>query len=118
MRNPVAAARLALFGALLAACVAMAPPSGATSASGAWRLVDSPLISQGSELFNVTALSRDDVWAVGAYGSQTARTLIEHFDGTRWSVIPSPTVGKYANFLYGLAAVSPRDIWAVGTYYT
>ncbi|HVC79968.1 MAG TPA: hypothetical protein VNL35_05620 [Chloroflexota bacterium] len=110
--------RLVLAGGLAATSFTAAPAMRAAPAHAAWLVVASPAVSSGSELFNVTALSRDNVWAVGAYGSQTARTLIEHFDGTRWRVVASPNVGKYANFLYGLAAVSPRDIWAVGTYYT
>jgi hypothetical protein len=117
MKIPVAVSRLMLLGGL-AAGAATAPASHAAPVHGAWRVVASPAVSGGSELFNVTALSHDNVWAVGAYGAQAARTLIEHFDGSRWSVVGSPTAGKYANFLYSLAAVSPRDIWAVGTYYT
>jgi hypothetical protein len=41
--------------------------------------------------------------------------LIEHWDGTRWSVIPSPNTAKFYNGLNGVAALSPTDIWAVGS---
>jgi hypothetical protein len=40
-----------------------------------------------------TAMSTSDVWAVGDYycsNGYPSRTLIEHWDGTQWSVVPSP----------------------------
>ena len=45
------------------------------------------------------------------------RTLIEHWDGTSWTIIPSPNLGNAENFLYGVAARSANDAWAVGSYY-
>ena len=53
----------------------------------------------------------------------SSKTLhIEHYDGTEWSVVPSPNVGPnsqyQSNKLYGItAAVSPTDIWAFGSYF-
>ena len=48
-------------------------------------------------------------------------TLIEHWDGTSWSVVTSPNVGPANSFqsnkLYGITAVSPTDIWAFGSYF-
>ena len=48
-------------------------------------------------------------------------TLIEHFDGTKWSIVPSPNVGpnsvNQSNRLFGLTASSPNDIWAFGSYF-
>ncbi len=40
--------------------------------------------------------------------------MIEHFDGTRWSIVPSadPPVG--ASSLTGVTAIAPDDAWAVG----
>ena len=42
-------------------------------------------------------------------------TLILHWDGASWSVVPSPNVGSLGNHLEGVAAVSADDVWAVGT---
>jgi hypothetical protein len=46
-------------------------------------------------------------------------TLIEHWDGTSWTVVPSPNVGPasvfQSNALLGIAAASPTDIWAFGS---
>jgi hypothetical protein len=55
-------------------------------------------------------------WASGYFvsGKFQQQTLIEHFDGNVWSVIPSPSPGALQNILYGIAAVSDSDVWAVG----
>jgi hypothetical protein len=42
------------------------------------------------------------------------RPLVEHWDGTRWKLIPTPDVGAGDGFLSGVAAVGPGDVWAVG----
>lgn len=67
--------------------------------------------------FSVRAVSPTDVWAVG--GLQETwngpfHTLIEHFDGTRWSVVPSPNPGPNGNELFGVGAAGRGDAWAVG----
>ena len=41
-------------------------------------------------------------------------TLAEHWDGTRWSVLPTPDPGVSGNHLYAVDAVSPDDVWAAG----
>jgi hypothetical protein len=55
-------------------------------------------------------------WAVGYFvnGKFQQQTLIEHFDSTVWSVVPSPSPGALQNILYGVAAVTDTDVWAVG----
>jgi hypothetical protein len=55
-------------------------------------------------------------WAVGYFvnGKFQQKTLIEHFDGTDWSVVPSPSPGAQQNILYGVAAITDSDVWAVG----
>lgn len=60
-------------------------------------------------LWSVSAVSANDVWAVG---QSSNRTLTEHWDGTRWRVVPSPT-GSY-DFLEGVTALAANDVWAVG----
>jgi hypothetical protein len=57
-------------------------------------------------------------WAVGDYisGKFQQQTLIEHFDGTVWSVVPSPSPGALQNILYGVAAITDTDVWAVGGF--
>lgn len=83
-----------------------------------WKHVSSPNTTAYFNLLQgVAALSPDDVWAVGAATSRfdgSSKVLIEHWDGTRWSMIASPDPGAYTNDLQGVAAFSPGDVWAVG----
>ncbi len=84
-----------------------------------WNIVPSPNSgSNGSALSEVAVVSANDVWAVGSYfnGNFDNQTLVEHWNGSAWSVVPSPNVG--IDDLYGVAAVSSSDVWAVGYYYT
>lgn len=83
-----------------------------------WKLADAPkLDTERDILFAATAVSANDVWAVGDRQSEhTGRfgTLIEHWDGRHWSVVPSPDPGSAGDNLYGVAASGPNDVWAVG----
>jgi hypothetical protein len=80
-----------------------------------WRLVDAPHASLNDELFGVVAVSATDAWAVGGYstgGTGLNHTLIEHWDGQRWAIVPTP---EFPNSrLRAVDAVSAEDIWAVG----
>lgn len=75
-----------------------------------------------SELQAVAAVSPADAWAVGYAntGRSPARrwaTLIEHWNGTKWTTVPSPdpSRGRCANDrLFGVAA-SRAGTWAVGS---
>ena len=91
-----------------------------------WKRVATPNVGEGTNKLNaVLALAPNDVWAVGfstpvAPPKQAATlTLIEHFDGASWTVVPSPKVGpnsvNQSNRLLGLTANSANDIWAFGS---
>jgi hypothetical protein len=60
-------------------------------------------------LRDVKAINTNNVWAVGKSPGVTA--LVEHWDGTSWTVAPTPTVKTALN---ALAVVSSTNIWAVG----
>ena len=62
-------------------------------------------------------ISANDVWAVGdaTVNFSTSQTLIEHWDGTQWSVVTSPSVPSLENQLAGVSALSAQDIWTVGS---
>ena len=82
-----------------------------------WSVVTSPNVgSNWNDLSAIMAISPKDVWAVGTFtsGTDPLHTLIEHWDGTTWSVVASPNAGSSVNNLLGVAAASPNDIWAVG----
>ena len=75
-----------------------------------------------SSLNAITALSANDVWAVGddsynhpsQYQANVNETLVEHWDGASWKVVPSPSTGLNDD-LTSVTAVSTNDIWAVGS---
>jgi hypothetical protein len=86
-----------------------------------WSQVPSPNPRPtGTNIFlAVTAISTNDVWAVGyTYSGAGWRTLAEHWDGIQWSVIPTPNPDINENQLKGVSAVSSSDVWAVGYYAT
>src|SRR5205823_13057673 len=86
----------------------------------AWSIVPTPNVgTQTNELFGVSG-SGNDVWAVGIYwtvdgGYNVQRTLTLHWDGSAWSVVPSPNPGFWADLLLAVRG-SGNDVWAVGSY--
>jgi hypothetical protein len=87
-----------------------------------WRIVPSPSFATGGDgiqnaLGGVAAISSSDVWAVGYHTASSGayKTLIEHWDGLRWSVAPSPSPSATRNVLNAVAATGPSDVWAVGS---
>ncbi|MEO5721020.1 MAG: dockerin type I domain-containing protein [Chthoniobacterales bacterium] len=73
------------------------------------------IYSQGLE--SVVALTPNNVWAVGHYRvGNTPHTLILHWDGTAWTIVPSPDGPTGDGWLHSIAAANPNDIWAVGEY--
>jgi hypothetical protein len=84
-----------------------------------WSVVQTPNVGTlGSQLQGVSALSDSDVWAVGNFSTSSTssggRTLIEHYDGTAWSVVSSPSPSTQGDFLTGVAALASDNVWAVG----
>lgn len=72
--------------------------------------------AQQNVLMAVSMPATGKAWAVGYFesGKFQQQTLIEHFDGTVWSVVPSPSPGAQQNILFGVAAITDNDAWAVG----
>jgi hypothetical protein len=85
-----------------------------------WSIVPSPNVGvTNSQLNAVSVLSSTDVWAAGTYydlAALTPKTLIEHWDGTQWSVVSSPNPGTADNELLGMTAFSSSNVWAVGRW--
>ena len=65
-------------------------------------------------LLAVTAVSSNDVWAVGTYTNPGNLTLIEHWNGSAWSKVPSVDPGTLDNQLFAVSAWNSTDVWAVG----
>jgi len=84
-----------------------------------WAILTAPNtdLSQNNYLAGAACASSTNCWAVGNYqnGSAPNQTLIEHWDGTSWSILPSPnTSAAQINGLFGVACLSASDCFAVG----
>src|SRR2546422_923441 len=78
-----------------------------------WQVV--PSTNAGSVddvLLGVAAVSASNIWTVGydQRGNGAVQTLIEHWNGTSWQVIPSPNAGSVYNILPGMAAISASNL--------
>lgn len=76
-----------------------------------------PANASGAFLDGVKTFSATNAWAVGSYTTASApftRTLIERWNGTSWSVVPSPNPDPTVNLLTDVDGAAPDDVWAVG----
>ncbi len=86
-----------------------------------WSIVSGPKpINQINVLNSVITISKNNVWATGDYTNSPAPSaeytpLIEHWNGTSWSVVNSPLQG-ISDFVNGMAAISSNNITVVGDY--
>lgn len=87
-----------------------------------WTIVPSANANRLNFLRGVAAVGAKNVWAVGDSvkdpfdGASVYRTLIEHWNGTSWKVVPSPNVDAGNNSFQAIAARAANDVWAVGYY--
>ena len=85
-----------------------------------WKRGATPAHQPDGYLLGVTASSASNIWAVGQTNSGNCSsrcdTIIEHWNGCMWTVVPSPNPpSSYLNSLSGIAIVSRDNGWAVGT---
>jgi hypothetical protein len=118
------AAATAVCGAMIvtpsAALAAAAAPIPASGQGLTWSVVPSPNIkpaTNNNELNGVSCVSATDCIAVGEQagritGGTLVSALIESWNGTAWSVVPSPQPGNRA--LYGVSCTSAASCTAVG----
>ena len=97
----------------------------ATDARAGWTSVPpGSSTGQNERATAITCTSEANCWAVGdrfdsRSGFPTLQTLIERWNGTAWTRIPSPNSNADAterNSLEGVACTSVSDCWAVGSY--
>jgi hypothetical protein len=90
-----------------------------------WNVVPSPNpggSANSNVLYGITAISTNDIWAYGSsldIASDLESTLVLHWDGNSWSVIPSPdtpTARPNTHFLQGGTVLPTGDLWLVGGY--
>ncbi len=115
-----AAVMIAGGGLTLAAIPGPAFAASAPSPSNTvspFRIVPSPVVGSGGgpSLRASTAISANDVWAVGESEDSNYRlhNLAEHWNGRAWSVVPTPSI--FDSEFTAVSAASSTDVWAIGT---
>jgi len=112
------------FSAGIAAVLAGAVGAVPAAATSGLHVVPSPVITN-SCLSGAAVIASADMWAVGDSGTGTGcnpfqtvgggsgsfQTLAEHFNGTSWSVVPTPALNAA---LSGVSGAAGNDVWAVG----
>lgn len=101
-----------------ATCTSLINPLIVHWNGSAWTVSQSPALqsSGNNNLNGVIAFSGNNAYAVGYQTGplEATVTLVEHWDGNKWSVIPSPNANSTGNVLSGVTGSGPKDIWAVG----
>ena len=113
------AASLVTAGLVVVPGAAAAPGAAAPAANcQVWTGVPPP--SPGAlvnALTGVRALGLCNVWAVGFYQNVNdgqILSLAEHWNGTAWKVMPTPSPDPGRNVLSAVGAATINDAWAVG----
>lgn len=92
---------------------------GARACGPTWTIVSTPNVTGDNNLLNgITALSTADAWAVGSHYTSIfvpSQTLAEHWNGTAWSIVPTPNTGDGSNVLYEVDWLSSNAVWGVGS---
>jgi len=99
--------------------IVLAPGRASASTCVSWTGIQPPNPGAVSKFRSVAVLSRCNAWAVGSTAASADgpfQTLIEHWDGSAWKQVASPSPSSSANELFGVAAVSASNVWAVGNY--
>jgi hypothetical protein len=65
-----------------------------------------------SAIYDATAFSADDVWAVGSWMGDDP--FVQHWDGAAWKAVQVPELVGNERILTGIDGTGPDDIWAVG----
>lgn len=87
-----------------------------------WRRQATPAKAVTAHLYGVTAIRRNDAWAVGTdFGANDQRDIpvILHWNGRTWkrTRCPAPPPRSYMSlYLFDVAASSARNVWAFGNY--
>jgi hypothetical protein len=113
----------AALGGLLVGLLALGVPSNVGAAPNlSWSVMTSPDVGappQQDYLEGISCISTSSCTAVGGYrsgGSPPGKTLVERWNGTNWSVVPSPNgpSGTNVNELNDVSCVSATACEAVG----
>jgi hypothetical protein len=84
-----------------------------------WSVVSTPAFDNSvsnEALIGIVALSSGDIASIGQFmQSSVQHTLAEHWNGSSWTLVPSPNAEFSSNRLSGIAATPTGTLWAVGT---
>jgi hypothetical protein len=105
------AIRALVLAGVFAVCLRASAGVAAPTMTGL-HIVPSPFVNN-SSLSGAAAIADNDLWAVGgiATGGGASETLAEHFDGSSWTVVPTPALNSS---FAGVAGAAGHDGWAVG----
>ena len=83
-----------------------------------WTAAASPTPLRSAQFANgITAISPDNVWAVGFDETLNSKNLAAHWNGTAWSIVPTPDIthaGNVQDLLTGVSSDAAGDVWASG----
>jgi hypothetical protein len=116
---PVISRLLSLGAAASLLAAAWAGPVAAATGS-TWQVL--PTVNQepnqvtNNQFLGVSLASPADGWAVGTFddGNAVAHPLVEHWNGTTFTLGHAPQPSGLAAHLAGVDELSPSDVWAVG----
>ena len=87
-----------------------------------WSVVPTPALNPNDTnpvLVGIVALSSNNIWTAGQFivpvEGSAQHTLTENWNGSRWTVVPSPNAKNSNNRLHGITATPSDTLWAVGT---
>lgn len=85
----------------------------------AWSIVSTPNpTAEVNQLIGVACVNAADCWAVGNErpigGQDGTSALVEHWDGSEWSLVPTPAASATDSDLDAVTCISSADCWAVG----
>jgi hypothetical protein len=102
--------------ALTGVAVVFGSASAALAATG-WTVETVPQTGNNTLLLGASARTSTDAWAVGeqfaAAGQAPPPPASYRWNGTAWSLVPTPTLGV-SSALRGVSASTASDAWAVG----
>ncbi|MBT2398538.1 hypothetical protein [Streptomyces sp. ISL-100] len=83
-----------------------------------WNSIKFPEVEGSLEALDVK--SANDIWAVGSRDSgkpanERYQALALHYDGTKWTEVPVPSIPKVGTELGGVINNGPNDVWVSGT---
>ncbi len=115
-RRRVRRKRWPAVAALVGAAVMFGSAPAAVAATG-WTVESVPQTGNSTVLLGASALTSTDAWAVGQQNAGAGQAppppVSYHWNGTAWSLVPTPTLGV-SSALRGVSASTATDAWAVG----